>query len=415
MARSRRHRRLHLDLAIEPQSKSAMSRAEKIALQDQVAQRMRQLRRRRFRGRVAAEIRLAATAPTPPHLYAATKNILDLFGTPLDSRLRRQGLVYMDDAQVRALSVIYDVSAESPGISATFAPLSDFVLDLGLASDIEIGILPGAEDRHDGFGDRRADHDAIEQFSRLRADPLPLPPDTMKRLLMDAQREAQAATLAPSRLRAHELHSLYAAAATQSQQPDLPRPKKLLELAKASHHAMLNRWFVESPIRVHLPRPPMRTGERASFRREVEGALERFERPLGGLFQPFLTPIALEVVYKPPLGTGASRGDLDNLMRIVLGCFTRRFRPPASLSKALALPPYDAAVAGRGSRSLLRLSPKSIEYSVARMDVFEVAMDDTPGFFIMGVAADFPVGGSVWSQADDRIREWEERFDRRRW
>lgn len=416
-ARSRRHRRLHLDLAVEPQSKSAMSAAEKLAVQDQLVNQMRRLRRRRFRGKVAAEIRLAATAPTPPHLYAATKNILDLFGAPLGKHLRRQGLVYGDDSQVRALSVIYDVSADTPGISATFAPLSDFILDIGLASDVESGILPGSEDLHEEYVERRANHNAIEEFFRLEADPIPVSPETIARLLIHSQREAQAATLASSRIRVRELHYLYAEATLRSQRLDLRQLIDLQQLVAANHYATLNRWFVESPIRITLPQPPMKSGERRAFRLEIERVLERFERRLGRLFRPFLTPIALEVVYKPPPGASrAQRRDLDNLMRIVLGCFTERFKPPANLSKAFELPEDSSVARDLLHMPLVRLPPKSIEHSAIRMDVFEVgrsSVDGTPGFFIMGVAADFPVSGSVWSQADDLIGEWEQSFERR--
>ena len=158
-----------------------------------------------------------------------------------------------------------------------------------------------------------------------------------------------------------------------------------------------------SPLRIRLPTPPQQKGDSALFNEETDRAIEMFEKEYRRIWRPLLTPVALEVAYKPVLGSTQAVRDLDNLMRYVLSRFDQRFKPPSNVSKAWVS-------RSGGSRSdATDLPPKSIEHSIVRLDVFRIARlsgDISDGFFVMGLAPQETLSDDIWTKADGIIEKW---------
>lgn len=396
LSRSRRYRRMHLSLPLEPKSKQAMRMREKDRAQQLIAESMAVQRRRSFRAPVAVRMWLSATAQTPPHMYSAVKNILDLFGRPLKSRSGRQGLVYFDDSQVWSLSVAYQVPAEIPRIRATFAPFSDFVADLGLAQDILGGGLPGGDRIAEQLDDLEPRQDAIDDYFDHLANSGHWPAATFKRLAKFLKTEAQREFFQHSRLGVSGLCALYSEA-------------RMLKSKEASLHPDIARAWADigkmvrlAPLRLELPPPPHRSGDTKRFNREIHALMETFQQRFSRVLHPLVVPVALEVAYRPSGRTTEPQRDLDNLTRVVTAAFHQHFEPPANLSQAWA-------TSGRSEGDAL--PPKSMQFSVVRLSVYQIKPqldEDHEGYFVLGIAPD-PTGlNDPWSLADDVIDEWME-------
>ena len=397
-ASTRFFNRLRLNLPLEPKSKQAMGRREKENFQNLIIAEMKRQKRTAFRGRIAAKLWLSATAPNPPHLYKAIKNLLDLFGSPLAKNTRRKGLVYFDDSQLWALSVAYRVKAETPGVHATFAPLSHFIQDIALASDILSGCLPHSGRIAEEVEEDEPNVSAIDKYLDLRRDDWWAMDDTTFDAIARWNKyEAQRALLNQTRLGIRNLSNLYASSDMLPRDPVAMYPEIVAVRSEIADSVKTSR------LRVGLPRPPEKEGDTVRFREEADRAIEEFEREFHPIWQPLLTPIALEVAYKPVLGSNQPVRDLDNLMRYVLSRFNERFKPPSNVSKAWAPAPNESQSNTRG------LPPKSIEYSIVRLDVFQFSRrpsDASEGFFVVGLAPHMSLSDNLWTKADEIIEKW---------
>jgi hypothetical protein len=103
----RRRRRIHISIEdIEPQSKK-MSTADRAAFQSAVAEQLRDIKRGTFRGDIALKLDLATSSRSPPHAPTIAKNFLDLLGKRIDGiDWPKKSLLYADDSQIQALSVM---------------------------------------------------------------------------------------------------------------------------------------------------------------------------------------------------------------------------------------------------------------------------------------------------------------------
>ena len=103
--RSREHRQLIIDVAVEPAGKGPVGRRSAPEFQRQVIDQMERCRRYPMRGPVALDLHFRAAQRNPPSIYRAVKHTLDLLGPALPGtkRPRCRSVLYYDDRQVKFL------------------------------------------------------------------------------------------------------------------------------------------------------------------------------------------------------------------------------------------------------------------------------------------------------------------------
>lgn len=131
----RLRRRIHIVVDdVEPQSKK-MPLDERAAFQSAVAKQLREIKRGTFRGDIALKLDLSTSSKSPPHAHTIAKNLLDLLGKRMDGiDWRQKGLVYADDSQIQALSVMCRHGEDRPNITVEARPFAAMLDDLELAA-----------------------------------------------------------------------------------------------------------------------------------------------------------------------------------------------------------------------------------------------------------------------------------------
>ena len=134
--RARRGRRVHMYLdGIEPQWKK-MSVSNRMAFQEEVATQLKAAKRSTFRGDVALKLDLVTASTTPPHAHTIAKNLLDLLGRRMTGvDWPRKSLLYADDSQIQALSVMCRHGEDRPSMRIEARPFSAMINDLELATN----------------------------------------------------------------------------------------------------------------------------------------------------------------------------------------------------------------------------------------------------------------------------------------
>jgi hypothetical protein len=397
----------------EPKSKKGMSRQEKLSFQKQIYVDMRQRRRRAYRGRVCAQFSLEPTEDNPPHIQTAVKNLVDLFGRPLEgSGIRSKGLVYGDDSQIAYLAATYSLGNKKPNIRTRFYPFGYFLMDLELASNILAGTY---EDDHLSYERRtnRWTDDEMDDFDDLASGFSGLTKDreAIVRLLgkeaYNAMRqyymvECQERWLRLMGLRIRDLHLLYRSFKLRQEGIRLEHISQWARSVSKS----LGRLVIESPLKINLPRLPMSKGETSEFKSAIRHQLCAF-RARQPMLQRLYWPVGLELLYKPPLTSRGFQKDLDNIVKLIVPVFNEEFKPPPSLFSPSDIPDsLDGKI-----RERLRSMVKSVQYSIVKYEVFEIprtARDDEEGFLCLGVTGGTECCRTMWDKVEDVINAWKE-------
>ncbi len=421
------YRRLYLDFSIEPQSKNAMSLADKIKLQREIVSQMElsqitHSRRRAFQGPIAVSFSLSSTSKTPPHIHTAMKNLLDLFGKPLpESGIKRKGLAYYDDKQIKYLSVGYNVTEGEPKIRATIAPLEHFLTDIAFADrilndewDLEIDSRSdynkflreiGESDEDDYFEDEfdnayehfRAVSDKKGAWATVEDE------RDYKMLLRHAQVDVQKYYLKNYKIRLEEIYHLYRA--TGLAKSYVSYGDSSFNETMRQHSVAMCKIFEKFSMRINLPGIPKKAGETKAFKEQVREMMQHFAEKRLAL-APLQIPIGLEVIFKPPKASEGFSKDLDNIMRLVLPIFHEIFEPPVTPLANVNEDDINSPLL----EEIIKGIPKSVRRSVARYDIMEVPRhegDDDDGCLNLGIFGDIaPSVYSIWNRMDDVIDKW---------
>lgn len=162
----RLRRRIHINIdGIEPQSKK-MSSADRAAFQSAVAEQFGEVKRSTFRGDIALKLDLATASKAPPHAHTIAKNLLDLLGKMMQGvDWPKKSLLYADDSQIRALSVMCRHGEHQPNIRIEARPFAAMLGDLELAAEA----LRAAESM-DSHYEREREGEWIDTFRDLIRD-----------------------------------------------------------------------------------------------------------------------------------------------------------------------------------------------------------------------------------------------------
>lgn len=397
---------------IEPRQKDSMPEADKLEIQRQLSEMMASAGRRPFRGAVAMRLNIHTTARNPTHSHHIAKNLLDLFGKTMVGRPR--GILYHDDKQIHALSVVCTHGGEAAAdkkaaekyavIRGDIRPLRHLLEDLTIGMEVE-----EAREESDAMSYEMDFEHAVEHYIGVRKDKLfyaSLMDDaSYAHYLRSAQQRAQELYLSRHRLAARDLHHLFLQRESEPESIDIAD--------------MWEKVFAMSPLRIKLSELPHEKDSSRIWKAEIEQKLKEFQAKHDWLFNPMLTPVALEVVIRPPAPSRIKAlHDLDNVLRTYLMPKVLKILQPISdhafsvdfdaLARRLDTPEVPAGFAAwvRARKT----PPASTRIGVTRYDAWRLppAADGEKGFVSVALVSDMTGTNGVTQRLDRDLEDWEE-------
>jgi hypothetical protein len=387
--RRRRFHRFYLTVDdIEPRAKASMAECDKVELQRQLLHRLKDQGRRAFRGPLALRLSVRTTGNMPAHSHHIAKNMLDLFSKPLAALpTKRRELLYADDSQIDALSVICHHGAAAPRISVSARSLGGLLEDLEIVERFELEdeggthARPGCSDFEwavSRLADLKRDENAFRgRFSSGAYDAL----------LLCARQEAQEALLGQSRLRPIDLARLYD-----------------VRGFGVDASAIWQEAFAASPLWITLSELPQVEGSSSIWKNEIEQKLRAFKSKFEWIIDPLVMPVALAVLIKPPpLSRQNGLHDLDNVLRkYLIPRVLEVLKPISNLGFAL-----DTI---GGSRARSSVPPASTRIGVTRYEVWRLppAEEGARGFVSIAVVGDLTGFGDLLQKVENDVEQWSE-------
>lgn len=364
--RMRKRRRFYFSIKnVEPRPKSSMPESDKSEVRRQLIQHLREFRRTCFRRDIVLRLYLQTTEENPAHAQNIAKNLLDLFSfDPKRRKSDRRGL-YRDDNQISALSVTCHHGDSQARIWGYAYPMECLFQDIHL--------LMSSTDKHDDFRQFRdqyefSDHlEALEEWRRDEANIRRSYGDqAFESFLAHLNYLAQEALLSRNSLSIHDLNAMYNVTG---------------RYFGFDHSKLWEQIFHYSPLRMLLDEFPQQSGTSSVWKRHIDQKLRDFQANFGGMVNPLVVPVALEVLIKPP-PPSRNRGnpDLDNLLRKYIIPRVNEILNPVVKNGITRFEAY-------------RLSP---------------AQEGTNGFVNVAIVADTPGYDSVFKEIDEGLERWED-------
>lgn len=392
---SRRKRRIGISIDnIEPQSKK-MSNADRIAFQSAVAEQLTAVKRSTFRRDVALKLDLATASKSPPHAHTIAKNLLDLLGLRMTGVIwPKKSLLYNDDSQIQALSVMCRHGEDRPNIRIEARPFAAMLDDLELA-----GVALQASETMASQYERELEDEWVDTFRDLVRDEK----GHRKALgdkTYDAYREmvrwsAQRALLGRSGVIIPVLGWMYG----------LPRG-----VPTGLHKTMWAGLVGDSKLRLQIGELPIATGETAAFKQRVSDEIAAFKKRWDWVISPLVIAVALEVVVRPnPKTPPAVLHDLDNIVRDYLipnivpafGTVSDQ-RWTIDFDELRKSDPKLADAWGQNPTP-----PAGTRNGVTRYEAWRLpAVEGESGFVSVALVADIDAKGDLMQQMDEQISEW---------
>lgn len=393
----RRGRRVHIIIDdIEPQSKK-MSPADRAAFQTAVAEQLTSLKRSTFRGDVALKLDLWTTSKSPPHAHTIAKNLLDLLGRRMAGvDWPKRSLLYADDRQIQALSVLCRHGEEHPNIRIEARPFAAMLDDLELAAE-----ALRAVETMDAYYERDREEEWIDTFRELVRD------EQRQRHVLGVglyeayckmvRWSAQRALLGRSGVDIPVLGWMYG----------LPR-----RLPTGFDKTMWAQLVGNSKLRLQVGELPIATGDLSAFKRRVLDEIAAFKKRWDWVINPLVIAVALEVVVRPnPKTPPAVLHDLDNIVRdyLIPGIVpafgtVSDHRWTIDFDELRERDPKLAQSWGPNPTP-----PAGTRNGVTRYEAWRLpAVEGEPGFVSVALVADIDAKGDLMDQMDEHISKWRE-------
>lgn len=391
----RRKRRVHINIDnIEPQSKK-MSVAGRTAFQAEIAKQLTSVKRSTFRGDVALKLDLATASKSPAHAHTIAKNLLDLLGDRMTGVIwPKKSLLYADDSQIQALSVMCRHGEDQPNIRIEARPFSAMLDDLELAA---IALRDG--ENMQSYYERESEDEWIDTYRELIRDE-----KLQRQTLGDEMYEgyskmvrwsAQRALLGRSGVDISVLSWLYG----------LPRG-----IPTGFDKSMWAGLVGDSKLRLQVGELPIAAGGSSAFKQKVSDEIAAFKKRWDWVISPLVVAVALEVVVRPnPKTPPAVLHDLDNIVRDYLipgivpafGTVSDQ-RWTIDFADLRARDPKFADAWGPNPTP-----PAGTRNGVTRYEVWRLpAVEGEPGFVSVALVADIDAKGDLMDQIDEHISEW---------
>lgn len=392
---ARRRKRVHVHIdGIEPQSKK-MPAPDRMAFQQEVAAQLTAVKRSTFRGYVALKLDLVTTSKTPPHAHTIAKNLLDLLGNRM-ARVHwpKKSLLYADDSQIQALSVMCRHGEDRPSMRIEARPLAAMLDDVELATD-----AMRAMETIQSYYERDREDEWVDTFRELIREE-----EKQRRALGDdmyeaykkmVRRSAQRALLGRSSVDISVLGWMYG----------LPRA-----IPTGFDNFMWADLLGKSKLRLQVGELPIATGGSSAFKQQVTNEIAAFKQRWNWIIDPLVVAVALEVVVRPNAKTPPGvLHDLDNIVRDYLipgivpafGTVSDQ-RWTIDLAELYARDPKLADAWGPTA-----MPPAGTRNGVTRYEVWRLpAVEDQPGFVSVALVADMEATGDIMERVDQCIDAW---------
>jgi hypothetical protein len=397
---ARRGKRVNIRIdGIEPQSKK-MSVRDRKAFQEEVAAQFKAVKRSTFRGDVALKLDLVTTSKTPPHAHTIAKNLLDLLGNRMTGvHWPRKSLLYADDSQIQALSVMCRHGEDRPFMRIEARPFSAMLDDLELATD-----AMRATETMQSYYERDREDEWVETFRELVREEA-----QQRRALGDEMYEAykkmvrwsaQRALLGRSSVDLSVLGWMYG----------LPRG-----IPTGLDRSMWANLLGKSKLRLQVGELPIATGGSSVFKQRVTEEIAAFKERWDWIIDPLVIAVALEVVVRPSANTPPGvLHDLDNIVRdYLIPGIVPAFGTVSDQRWTIdfsELRVRDPKLADAWDPN--PTPPVGTRNGVTRYEVWRLpAVEDEPGFVSVALVGDMDATGDIMEQVDQSIDEWRDTLD----
>ncbi|WP_447953586.1 hypothetical protein [Sphingopyxis chilensis] len=397
---ARRNKRVHIYIdGLEPQSKKMLA-PDRTAFQEEVAAQLKAVKRSTFRGDVALKLDLVTASKAPPHAHTIAKNLLDLLGNRMTNvDWPRKSLLYADDCQIQALSVMCRHGEDRPSMRIEARSFPAMLDDLELATD-----AMRATETMQSYYERDREDEWVDTLRELVRDE-----EKQRRALGDDMYEAykkmvrwsaQRALLGRSSVDISVLSWLYG----------LPRG-----IPTGFDKSMWADLLGKSKLRLQVGELPIATGASSVFKQKVTDEIAAFKQRWDWIIDPLVVAVALEVVVRPNAKTPPGvLHDLDNIVRNYLipgivpafGTVSDQ-RWTIDFAELRARDPKLADAWGSNPTP-----PAGTRNGVTRYEVWRLpAVEDEPGFVSVALVADTDATGDIMQQVDECIEQWRDALD----
>lgn len=414
--RYRRYMRRQRDVSIaidlpgfRVKSKRALTSRDRRELERQISVQLESRQHKAMCGPIAARVRMDVAASNPPQIHSAAKVLLDAFATSTGSSTGSP-LIYKDDRQIKALSVVYNAHERVSRVHAQFWPMSSFLANLSLAEHAQ-SFLESADFRMRcrDVPDPRAAWNAVAELRNMSAADRAVLTGLSARAAnawgFMRRRDAQRAVLRQGALDVKRLYRHYADAGSYRAVPIL------LKRPKAGAESAVEYLARTDPFRLNLPTVPSSSEEARAFESALAHELNRFKTEVGDVLCPLEEPTALEVLYRPPPNAGRTFGkDLDNIIRMLVPRLVEMLAP-AIKPRAPRYECEDKAELEARLSELVPL-PTGLVIGFTRFDIYELPQPkaySSTGFISLGVAPDFAGLDGPFDKLESVIAEWASR------
>ncbi len=381
-----------------------MHREEQQKFQSAVAEQLSMVNRSTFKGGLALRLDLVTTRHDAPQAHTIAKNLLDLLsvrGPGVDWPKRH--LLYKDDSQIQALSVICRHGEKEPLIIVEAKPFSAMLDDLELAAhavrEAEMGSDEWWEDdREREWIDSYREHVRNEAENRQR-----LGDDVYNGYLTMLRFYSQRALLRRSAVTAPMLGSMYG------------RPRGFLNVVGKE---FWSGFVTQSKLRLQIGELPIAKGSSEAFKRMVADEIAAFKERWDWLISPLVIPVALQVIIRPnPSTPTAVLHDLDNIVRdYLIPGIVPSFGTVSDLRWTIDFDDLEKRNPDIAAAWPDPLPPRGTRAGVTRYEAWRLpAVPDEPGFVSVALVADVDGEGDLMSEVDKRIRAWSQHGAHRHW
>ncbi len=408
--RSRAHRQLVFDVAVEPAGKGPAGRHSAPEFQRQVMDQMEQYRRYPMRGSVALDLHFHAARRNPPSIHRAVKHTLDILGPALpgSERPRRRTVLYRDDRQVKFLyaDLNQEWSREDSDSNAT----GRVFMYARRASDVAADLCMAARLDRDGLDDED-DEESPFWSPDIPEEPepgWPLDPGfartPFEHYLADSIRFHHAMDVQEAILARSDASLIWALGIYLDDHHSGNPPAQIASIIEQSR-AGTRDLLLSNPLMLPLPGLPRATGQSEDFVRMVRASLEEFRVRLP-LFRTLLVPVTVTFLVVPP----EQGKDLDNIALIALPIAHEVLRP--HIAPHLLSPVYsDGERKSWRDDALARLKSVNAQ-SVRAYQVIELPRSpQDPPEGTLRLALGLHRHESWWQRTSDYLRETIDRAD----
>lgn len=325
--RSREHRQIIIDVAVEPAGKGPAGKRSAPEFQRQVMAQMERYRWYPMRGPVALDLHFRAAQRNPPSIQRVVKHTLDLLGPALPGteRPRRRSLVYRDDRQVKFLYADLDQEWSRECRDGTSA--GGLFMVARRASDVAADLCMAARLRRDD----RDDEESPFWSPSMPEEPepgWPLDPGSARtpteQYLADAFRFHHVMDVQEAILARTDASMIWALGSYLDHLSGGDPPAELASVLEESR-AATRGLLLSNPLTLPLPGLPRAAGQSVDFVRMIRASLEEF-RARWPLFRSLLVPVTLTFLVSPP----EQGKDLDNIALTALPIAHEVLRPHIS-------------------------------------------------------------------------------------